>query len=138
MDIVLSRACFALFALRKRARLSTSHSASQVERWKRESRQYRDDVCVLLKRVFSFGENMTQRVNLPSQAVVLRCRRARCEPASQNSGKEHPVSRQELVKRDRQVADTDAGRVIDGIGDRSSGPDNPNLANPFRAHRANI
>src|SRR5216684_2752788 len=48
------------------------------------------------------------------------------------------VSRQELVKRNRQVADTDAGRVIDGVGDSSSGAGDPKLANPFRTHRVEM
>src|SRR5260370_6510509 len=42
------------------------------------------------------------------------------------------VSRQQLVKRNRQVADTDAGRVIDGVSDGSNGAGDPELANPFR------
>src|SRR6266704_4218303 len=50
--------------------------------------------------------------------------------ASQNGAK-NCVSRQELVEGDRQVADTDAGRMIDGISNSGSGPDNANLANPF-------
>ena len=34
------------------------------------------------------------------------------------------VLRQQLVQRDRQVADADAGRMIDGVRD-SSGADDP-------------
>src|SRR6266436_148043 len=48
------------------------------------------------------------------------------------------VSRQELVKRNRQVADTDAGRVIDGVSDSSSGAGDPELANPLRTHRVEV
>src|SRR5258708_6668567 len=48
------------------------------------------------------------------------------------------VSRQELVKRNRQVADTDAGRVIDGVSDGSSGAGDPELANPFRTYRVEM
>src|SRR5258708_20100640 len=47
-------------------------------------------------------------------------------------------SRQELVKRDRQVADTDACGVIDGVGDGSGGANDPYLADPLFAPRADV
>src|SRR5260370_20915911 len=47
-------------------------------------------------------------------------------------------SRQELVKRDRQVADTDACGVIDGVGDGSGGANDPHLADPLCAPRADV
>src|SRR5260221_12479712 len=48
------------------------------------------------------------------------------------------ISRQQLVKRNRQVADTDAGRVITAVSDGSSGAGDPALPNPFRTPRVEI
>src|SRR5436190_734501 len=48
------------------------------------------------------------------------------------------ISLQQLVERDRQVADTDARRVIHGISDGSGGTNDPHLANPLGAHRVDV
>src|SRR5258708_19511602 len=48
------------------------------------------------------------------------------------------VSRQQLIQGDRQVADTDARRVIDGVGNRSSGADDPEFANSLHTERVDM
>jgi hypothetical protein len=68
-------------------------------------------------------------------AADLHCR---LEGLQHRTAAKHNALSQELVERDREIADTDAGRVINGIGDGGSGTDNPNLTNAFRAHRVDV
>src|SRR5258706_16284193 len=44
------------------------------------------------------------------------------------------TSQQQLIQRDRQIADADARGMIDGVGDGGSGADDPEFANPLRTH----
>src|SRR5207253_7966516 len=48
------------------------------------------------------------------------------------------VSRQQLIQRDRQIADADAGGVIDGVGDGSGGADDAELANALHAYGVDV
>ena len=41
-------------------------------------------------------------------------------------------------RRDRQVANADAGRVVDGVGNRRRGADDADLADSLRAHRVDV
>src|SRR5258708_19918108 len=43
-------------------------------------------------------------------------------------------SPQQLIQRDRQLADADTRRVIDSVGNRSGGADDPDFANALPAH----
>src|SRR6516165_236975 len=43
--------------------------------------------------------------------------------------------REELVGGDREVADADAGGVVDGVGDRGGDTHDADLAGPLGAHR---
>ena len=48
------------------------------------------------------------------------------------------VSRQQLIERDRQIADADAGGVIDGVGDGRGGADDADLANALHAYGVDV
>jgi hypothetical protein len=48
------------------------------------------------------------------------------------------VSQQQLLQRDRQVADARAGGVIEGVGDGGSGADGPDFAHALRAHGVDV
>src|SRR5436309_15298970 len=68
-----------------------------------------------------------------------RCSTARRHSAPRPTGS-RPVRRAippslQLIQGDRQVAHALAGRVIDGIGDRSRDPVNAYLADALRAER---
>jgi hypothetical protein len=45
---------------------------------------------------------------------------------------------QELIERNRQIADTLSRRVVDRVGDRRRNADDADLANPFDAKRIAI
>ena len=48
------------------------------------------------------------------------------------------VSRQQLIERDRQIADADARCMIDGVGDGRSGADDADLANALHAYGVDV
>ena len=48
------------------------------------------------------------------------------------------VSRQQLFECDRQIADADAGGVINGVGDGSGGADDPDLAHALGVHSVDV
>src|SRR5438105_1387291 len=48
------------------------------------------------------------------------------------------ISLHQLIERNRQVADTDARRMINGISDGSDGTNDPHLTNPLGAHRVDV
>src|SRR6266478_9371679 len=60
--------------------------------------------------------------------------RAVCHETRWTNSSPAAISRQQLIQGDRQVADADAGGMIDSIGNRSGGADDPDFANPFRTH----
>jgi hypothetical protein len=43
-----------------------------------------------------------------------------------------------MIKCDRQVADANARRMIDGVGDGGGSADDPDFAHPFRTHRIDM
>jgi hypothetical protein len=45
---------------------------------------------------------------------------------------------QDLVRRDRQIADADAGRVVNPVGDGGRGAGDPHLAETLGAHRVDL
>src|SRR5947209_19521294 len=61
-----------------------------------------------------------------------------CNETCWTSSSPAAVSRQQLIQGDRQVADADTRGMIDGVGNRSGGADDPDLANPFRTHWIDI
>ncbi len=60
--------------------------------------------------------------------------RAVCHASWQTSSSPAAVSRQQLIQGDRQIADADAGGMIDGVGDGRGGADDPDLANALHAY----
>ncbi|HEX6553576.1 MAG TPA: hypothetical protein VF026_12495 [Ktedonobacteraceae bacterium] len=48
------------------------------------------------------------------------------------------VSQQQLLQRDRQVADAHAGGVIDGVGNGGNGADDPDFTYALRDHGIDV
>jgi len=64
--------------------------------------------------------------------------RAACYETGGTNSSPAAVSRQQLLQRDRQIADADARGVIDGVGDGRGGDDDPDLANALGAHGVDV
>src|SRR5258706_5222162 len=71
----------------------------------------------------------------------------RCSAINQRypTSREGPVLRlqpshspQQLIQGDRQIADADAGGMIDGVGNCSCSPDDPDFAHPFRTYGIDV
>ncbi len=61
-----------------------------------------------------------------------------CHETGRTNSSPAVVLHQQLIERDRQVADADAGGVKDGVSDGSGGADDADLANALHAYGVDV
>src|ERR1700730_5521810 len=101
------------------------------------------EISVNTSAYHKLGQRGCVRTRLSAKRHLAASRSWReARAVCQGTGRTYPsptvVSRQQLIQGDRQIADADAGGVIDSVGDGRGGADDADLANALHAHGVDV